>query len=54
MTKISSKNLRQFTWTRWKDKWMDLLYKDFDFLIPNERFQGVVFKTEKTLSQKIW
>lgn len=48
MTKISSKNLRQFTWTRWKDKWMDLLHEDFDFLIPNKCFQGVVFKIEKT------
>lgn len=32
----------------------DLLYKDFDFLISNKCFQGVVFKVEKTLSQKIW
>lgn len=54
MTKISSKNLRQFTWTRWEDKWMDLLYEDFDFLIPDKCFQGIAFKIEKTLSQKIW
>lgn len=52
MTKISSKNLRQFTLTRWEDKWMDFLYKDFDFLIPNKCFQGVVFKIEKTFKSK--
>lgn len=52
MTKISSKNLRKFTWTRWKDTWMDLLYKDFVFF-NIKCFQGVVFKIEKTLSQKV-
>lgn len=39
-----------------KDKWMDLQYKDFDFLIPNKCFQGAsnkCFKIEKTLSQKL-